>query len=56
MAFARSLSNYKEQQKNVAKDKGEHVYKALMAASTLTQARKIVYGAKSKKPTHTGGK
>lgn len=56
MAFARSLSNYKEQQKEVAKSKGEQVYKALMAASTLTQARIIVYGKKSKKATHTGGK
>lgn len=56
MAFARSLSNYKDQQKEVAKSKGDHVYKALMAASTLTQARIIVYGKKQKKATHTGGK
>lgn len=56
MAFARSLSNYKDQQKEVAKSKGDQVYKALMAASTLTQARIIVYGKKQKKATHTGGK
>lgn len=55
-SFERSLSNYKDQQAKVAKAKGEHVYKALMAASTLTHARKIVYGAKTKKPTHTGGR
>jgi len=56
MAFERSLSAYKEQQKEVAKSKGEQVYKALMSAITLTHARKIVYGTKTKKPTHTGGK
>jgi len=52
--FARSLSNYKDQQAKVAKSKGEDVYRALMSASTLTQARQIVYGKKSKKPTHMG--
>lgn len=56
MAFARLLGNYKEQQKEVAKSKGDAVYKALMSATTLTQARIIVYGKKTKKPTHTGGK
>lgn len=52
MAFARSLENYKQQQANVAKDKG--VLDKLMNARTLSEARKIVYGAKSKKPTHLG--
>lgn len=56
MGFARSLSSYKEQQKEVAKAKGDQVYRALMAASTLTEARVIVYGKKSKKPTHAGNK
>ena len=52
MAFARSLDAYKQQQANVAKDRG--VLDKLMNARTLTEARKIVYGTKSKKPTHLG--
>ena len=42
----RSLKNYKEMQSKVAKSKG--VYEALQEATTLTAARKIVYGYKSK--------
>lgn len=38
----RTLSGYKEQQTEVAKDKG--VYEKFMEAKTLTQARKILYG------------
>lgn len=53
-SFGRSLENYKNQQRKVAESKG--VLQQLLAASTLTSARKIVYGVKSKKPTHTGGK
>jgi hypothetical protein len=56
MGFARSLSNYKEFQKEVAKSRGDKVYKEFMAAQTLTQARVILYGRKTKKPTHTGGR
>lgn len=56
MAFARSLENYKQQQKEIAKSRGDAVYKALMSAPTLTQARIIVYGKKTKKPTHSGNK
>lgn len=48
----RSLENYKQQQRKVAEDRG--VLDQLMRATTLTQARKIVYGAKQKKPTHLG--
>lgn len=42
-----SLANYKKQQEKVAKSKG--VYKELMEATTLTQAKKAVYGEKKKK-------
>lgn len=40
----RSLDNYKKQQAEVAKTKG--VYEQLMAARTLTEARRVVYGQK----------
>jgi hypothetical protein len=53
-SFARSLESYKQQQRKVAEDKG--VLERLMRATTLTEARKIVYGAKTKKATHLGGK
>lgn len=52
VGFSRSLESYKQQQANLAKDKG--VLDRLMNASTLSEARKIVYGTKSKKPTHLG--
>lgn len=54
--FARSLENYKIQQRDVAKSKGDEIYKALMSATTLTYARTLVYGKKTKKPTHLGSK
>lgn len=44
--IGRSLTNYKSMQSGVAASKG--VTKELEAAKTLTQARKVVYGYKSK--------
>lgn len=40
-----NLQNYKDMQAKSAESKG--VLKELMAATTLTEARKIVYGVKS---------
>jgi hypothetical protein len=45
-SLTQRLKNYKLQQTNIAKQKG--CYDQLMAANTLTQARKIVYGTKTK--------
>lgn len=42
--LAQRLQNYKEQQQQRAKSKGEEVYKKFMAARTLTQARKVLRG------------
>ena len=42
----RRLNNYKQMQSKVAQNNGTHA--ALMAAKTLTQARKAVYGEKKK--------
>lgn len=44
--LGRSLSNYKSQQSDIARNKG--VLPKLQQAKTLTEARKIVYGVKSK--------
>lgn len=51
-SFGRLLENYKDMHKQTAKDKG--VYEEFMSAFTLTKARKILFGVKSKKPTHAG--
>lgn len=42
----RSLENYKEMHREMAKDKGFE--KEFMAARTLTQAKKLAYGEKKK--------
>lgn len=44
--LGRNLNSYKSMQSNVARKKG--CYEELMRASTLTEARKIVYGYKKK--------
>jgi hypothetical protein len=44
----RSLENYKEMHKQRARDKG--VYDMFMQCSTLTMARKILFGTKTKTP------
>lgn len=44
--LGRSLSNYKSQQADIARKKG--VGTQLQNAKTLTEARKIIYGLKSK--------
>lgn len=44
----RSLENYKEMHKQRARDKG--VYDIFMQCSTLTMARKILFGEKHKTP------
>lgn len=44
--LGRSLSNYKSMQESVAKSRG--CLKQLQNAKTLTEARKVVYGVKSK--------
>lgn len=44
--LGRSLSNYKSQQVDVARQKG--CTAQLANAKTLTEARKIVYGVKAK--------
>ena len=46
------LVNYKKTQAKVAKSKGDEVYKDLMSAPNLTQARIAVYGKKEK--NHSG--
>lgn len=50
--FKRSLENYKTMHEKTAKDR--EVYERFMSASTLTAARKILFGVKTKKPTHLG--
>lgn len=50
--FARSLDGYKNMHEKTAKDKD--VYQEFMNATTLTKARKILFGIKQKKPTHLG--
>lgn len=52
MGFARSLEGYKDMHKETAKERG--VYNEFMAAHTLTRARVILWGKKTKKPTHLG--
>lgn len=42
------LVNYKKTQAKIAKSKGDDVYKDLMSAPNLTQARIAVYGKKVK--------
>ncbi len=42
------LVNYKKTQAKTAKSKGDEVYRDLMSAPNLTQARIAVYGKKEK--------
>ena len=42
------LVNYKKTQSKIAKSKGDEVYRDLMSAPNLTQARIAVYGKKVK--------
>lgn len=52
MGFARSLDAYKQMHAKTAKDR--NVYNEFMSCSTLTRARAILWGKKTKKPTHLG--
>jgi len=46
----RSLDNYKTMHANTAKKK--NVYEEFMKSKTLTRARIILFGIKTKNPTH----